>query len=133
MGVVGGRKEEEQSEEEEEGPRAGGPEGRRGRRGTAAGGGVGHGTGWWGRGGETKRNQKRDTHGPKLIQPDVAPDPELSAEENGRTRISDDFLRKLSAQQEANARAQLHRGGNLRRPVDFEEALKVTVPYEKRV
>ncbi|KAL3091312.1 hypothetical protein niasHS_007105 [Heterodera schachtii] len=64
--------------------------------------------------------------------PDVAV-PQFSSEEDGQTKISDEFLRQLSAQQVADRRARLHRGGNnLRRPVDFEEALKMTVPYQTK-
>lgn len=62
--------------------------------------------------------------------PELPVDPEISAE-NGRAHLSERFLRRLSAQQVASQRAKLHRGGNLLagRPVNFEEALSVTVPY----
>lgn len=43
------------------------------------------------------------------FQPEVVT-PEVSSEEDGRTEISDDFLRRLSAQQLADRRANLHRG-----------------------
>nr|CAD2141084.1 unnamed protein product [Meloidogyne enterolobii] len=56
--------------------------------------------------------------------------PELSIEKGKPPSISNKFLKRLSAQQLANQRAKLHRGGNLREPVNFEEALKVTVPYD---
>ncbi|KAF7639566.1 hypothetical protein Mgra_00000895 [Meloidogyne graminicola] len=62
--------------------------------------------------------------------PEIGIIPELSIEKGRPPTISNKFLRKLSAQQLANQRAKLHRGGNLRGPVNFEEALKVTVPYD---
>uniref|UniRef100_A0A914H0J2 Uncharacterized protein n=1 Tax=Globodera rostochiensis TaxID=31243 RepID=A0A914H0J2_GLORO len=90
--------------------------------------------------GGRRRRKRRPTENTEEQQPaealDTAPPdvaiPQLSSEEDGRTQISDEFLRKLSAQQVADERARLHRGGNLRRPVDFEEALKMTVPYQKK-
>nr|CAD2176239.1 unnamed protein product [Meloidogyne enterolobii] len=72
---------------------------------------------------------------PISLEEDTAPPetgivPELSIEKGKPPSLSNKFLKRLSAQQLANQRAKLHRGGNLREPVNFEEALKVTVPYD---
>uniref|UniRef100_A0A1I8B4S7 Uncharacterized protein n=1 Tax=Meloidogyne hapla TaxID=6305 RepID=A0A1I8B4S7_MELHA len=83
---------------------------------------------------QQQQNENVLNDSPISLEEETAPPetgivPELSIEKGRPPSLSNKFLRRLSAQQLANQRAKLHRGGNLRGPVNFEEALQVTVPY----
>lgn len=56
-----------------------------------------------------------------------------------KLKSEDDILKELKASKILNDLIKIsnenpyHQGGNVKKPIDFEEALKFTVPYNKKL